>query len=378
MMWFFLIFFSVYGLANYYVLRRFLSCIPAIPESLKIIFITCFILAAVSYIAAKTILVKYTNSLYDITLWVGSFWFAILLYSFLFWLTVDTLKLIRLTIIYVSNRRFNIPTLPPQYILLAGLLIVLGVALYGFLNAGNIKTKYLSLSIPNPLKAGTTLKILYFSDSHATAVNNGRIFDQILRISGTEKPDLILMGGDVVDDRANQLYRIGIDKKLLALHAPYGIFTCPGNHEYINGKNEMFEFLTKNGVSVLADSVVTIKDLIQILGRDDMSNRSRKQLPELVQTLTPNLPVIMLDHQPFHLELTEKYGINLQLSGHTHHGQMFPFNLITSKIYEVSRGYKQKGKSNIYVSSGVGTWGSPVRTGSDSEVLILNITFTDI
>lgn len=377
MMWFFLIFLSIYGLANYYVLRRFLSCIPTIPEPLRIVIITCFILAAVSYIAAKTLLVKYTNALYDITLWIGSFWFAILLYSFLFWLAVDVLKLIRLTIMYVSDKRINIPMLPPQFTLITGLIIVAGVVFYGFLNTGNIKTKHLSLAIPHASKTGSTLKILYFSDVHATAVNNGRIFDKILRISETEKPDIILMGGDIVDDHSNQLYRISIDKKLQALHAPYGVFTCPGNHEYINGKNDTFEFLTKNGVSVLADSLVTIKDMVQILGRDDVSGRNRKELPELAKMLNPSLPVIMLDHQPFHLELTEKYGINLQLSGHTHHGQMFPFNLITSKIYEVSRGYKRKGNSHIYVSSGAGTWGPPVRIGSDSEVLILNIVFTD-
>ncbi|MGE5797118.1 MAG: metallophosphoesterase, partial [Ignavibacteria bacterium] len=83
----------------------------------------------------------------------------------------------------------------------------------------------------------------------------------------------------------------------------------------------------------------------------------------------------LLDHTPFNLEEAERNGIDLQLSGHTHHGQIFPLNLITKLIYEVSRGYLKKGNTQYYVTSGVGTWGPPVRLGSDTEIVNLKIKF---
>jgi predicted MPP superfamily phosphohydrolase len=87
-------------------------------------------------------------------------------------------------------------------------------------------------------------------------------------------------------------------------------------------------------------------------------------------------PVILLDHQPFHLDETAKYGIDLQLSGHTHNGQMWPLNYVTRMIYELSYGYLKKRNTNFIVSSGYGLWGPRVRSGSRSEVLLINIKFT--
>jgi len=374
-MWFFLIFLSVYGWANYFVIRRFLAVLPACTEPFRIFILIALVVCSISYIAAKLLLVRYSNYFYDTVLWIGSFWFAILLYSLLFLLLVDSYKLARFVIRYISHSGIVIPFIPPTIIFIAWIVIVTGFVAYGYWNANTIKTKLISISIPHKTKAGTFLKVLFLSDVHATPVNDGRIFDSILRVSNETKPDLILMGGDIVDDKSNQLYRIGIHKKLQELSAPLGIYTCPGNHEYITGKEDTFAFLTNSGVHVLSDSVVTIKDIIQLIGRDD--SRKRKSLEALKAQTSDALPIILLDHQPFHLEQAEQFGIDLQLSGHTHHGQMFPFNWITKKIYEVSWGYKQKGNTQYYVSSGAGTWGPPVRVGSNSEIILFTITFTE-
>lgn len=86
-------------------------------------------------------------------------------------------------------------------------------------------------------------------------------------------------------------------------------------------------------------------------------------------------PVILMDHQAFRLEEAESNGIDLQLSGHTHHGQLWPFNFITKKVYELSWGYKKKGKTHYYVSSGVGTWGPPIRTGNRPEIVNIRLRF---
>ena len=119
-----------------------------------------------------------------------------------------------------------------------------------------------------------------------------------------------------------------------------------------------------------------------MIGREDVAmpqftNKQRKSLNEIVSNLDNNLPKILLDHTPVKLEQAEQNGIDLQLSGHTHHGQIWPANIITNMIYELSWGYLKKGKTHYYVSSGAGTWGPPVRTGSSSEIVNIKVSFTN-
>ena len=97
----------------------------------------------------------------------------------------------------------------------------------------------------------------------------------------------------------------------------------------------------------------------------------------MVSSARKDLPIILLDHQPFRLSETAAQNVDLQLSGHTHHGQMWPFNFVTKIIYEVSWGYKKIANTHFYVSSGVGTWGPPVKVGNDAEVINFKITFTE-
>ncbi len=136
--------------------------------------------------------------------------------------------------------------------------------------------------------------------------------------------------------------------------------------------------MTELNIISLRDTCVTINNGFVLIGREDRSKglSKRKSLKELVDGSVQNLPVILMDHTPFHLEEAMENGIDLQLSGHTHNGQMFPINLIVGKIYEMAWGYLRKGNTQYYVSSGVGTWGPPIRTGSRSEIVNLKITFT--
>jgi predicted MPP superfamily phosphohydrolase len=251
---------------------------------------------------------------------------------------------------------------------------------YGYVNAGNISVKRLSINISKGKRPEQKMKILYFSDTHLTPVNNGRIMDQILSCMEEYKPDLILMGGDIVDDHSRQLQRFALDEKLARLTAPLGVYTCPGNHEYISGYEDASKVLAQAGITILRDSMVVINNSLQLIGRDDPSGarfwgKRRKSLEELTRSADKSLPLILLDHQPFNLEKSSAAGINLQLSGHTHHGQMFPANLVTANIYELSRGYLKKDETHFYVSSGAGTWGPPVRTGSRSEVVCIDLQY---
>ncbi|MFA4924233.1 MAG: metallophosphoesterase, partial [Ignavibacteriaceae bacterium] len=306
---FFTIFLLVYGSANFYVYVRAMQAFQFQSLYAKLLFSAVFILAASSYILAKSLfsnVSQQSRNLYDVFLWIGSFWFAFLLYFILSILVIDICILV--------NRFF--PFLP-QFLfqdyaktkLLTGLSILLLVFItvtYGYFNANNIKLKTIQLSIPKKNSSLNSLNIFYFSDAHFTPVNNGRIAKKIIELSEQVKPDIILIGGDVVDDKSNHLKRIGIDEELRQLKAKYGVYTINGNHEYIVGVNNADNFLNENNVKVLRDSIVTIENSVQIIGREDGSIASfahgkRKSIAELVASARKDLPLIMLDHQPFHL-----------------------------------------------------------------------------
>ena len=164
-----------------------------------------------------------------------------------------------------------------------------------------------------------------------------------------------------------------MQEELSRLNAKYGVYMVPGNHEYITGIRHSLHFLEQTPIQVLRDSVVTLPMGIQLVGRDDRWRRSRKSLQELMEKVNPGLPVLLLDHQPMQLEETEAAGVDLQFSGHTHRGQLWPFSWVTDYLFQQSHGYRKWGGSHIYVSSGLSLWGPPFRIGTDSEMVVFNI-----
>ena len=114
-----------------------------------------------------------------------------------------------------------------------------------------------------------------------------------------------------------------------------------------------------------------------IIGREDRSaGKKRKSIQGLAEGMYSTTPLIVMDHQPFKLEEVVNAGADLQLSGHTHHGQLWPLNFITKKVYELSWGYLKKGNTHIYVSCGAGSWGPPVRLGNTPEIMQIKLIFT--
>ncbi|HNY02698.1 MAG TPA: hypothetical protein PKG48_08935, partial [Bacteroidales bacterium] len=168
---------------------------------------------------------------------------------------------------------------------------------------------------------------------------------------------------------------------LTRIRAKYGVYAITGNHEYIGGAEAAVQYLWDHGLTMLRDTAVYIEPGLYLVGREDrdrprFSGKERKELAEIMSGIDRTKPVILLDHQPFHLEQAEEQGADLQLSGHTHHGQLWPFNYITLAMYEVSSGYKKKGNTHVYVSPGFGTWGPPVRIGNRPEIVLIRIHFT--
>ena len=160
-----------------------------------------------------------------------------------------------------------------------------------------------------------------------------------------------------------------------------GLYAITGNHEFIGGARRTIPYIESKGIRVLKDEMIILPGGIQLIGRLDRDSKrfySKERMPleVLMKNIDHSRPVILLDHQPVNLEEAEKYGVDLQLSGHTHNGQFWPLNYFTKAIYEISYGYGKKGNTQFIVSSGFGIWGPRIRSASRSEVLLLNISFT--
>ena len=170
------------------------------------------------------------------------------------------------------------------------------------------------------------------------------------------------------------LYAENMAEELSKLRAPLGIYMVPGNHEYISGIKESIRFIENTPITLLRDSVLTLPNGMQLIGRDDRSNKSRRSLQDLMKKVEKDKPILLLDHQPYGLTESEAAGIDLQFSGHTHRGQVWPMSLVTDYLYEQSHGYRQWGNSHIYVSSGLSLWGPPFRIGTESEMVVFQLS----
>lgn len=317
---------------------------------------------------------------YDILLGIGAVWFAFLIY---FILSLVFLDLVRLA----DNWFHFLPAfIYKNYGLTKGITSLIVITIVGFivflgnLNKRDIQIRKLEVSIPKMESKLDQLNIVMASDIHLSPIDGERLLKEIVSKMNSLNPDIVLLAGDIVDDNAKVLIERNIGGSFRKLKARYGVYSINGNHEFINEVESCDRYAEKFGIKFLRDSSVMIDSSFYLIGREDsampqFAGKQRKSLNEIVKELSDNYPKILLDHTPFKLEQAEQNGIDLQLSGHTHHGQMWPGNLITKMIYELSWGYKQKGKTHYYVSSGAGTWGPPVRIGSSSEIVNITVRF---
>jgi predicted MPP superfamily phosphohydrolase len=375
MAWFFIIFLSLYSALNYYIGVRGWQALEG-AAYLRPLYLIIFLFSSLSYIFSKVVQRYLPTIIYETIETIGSFWFAFMLYFFL--------AVVLLDIIRAANWGFNFLPYFNNYssvkLITLGVVtvIVILIIIGGYINTRTLKIETLNLEIPARNSSLKELNAVLISDIHLSSINGDGFANDIVKKINVLHPDIVFVGGDLVDDKAAVLREKGIGFSFKDIKAPLGVYGITGNHEYINGVDSSVNYMKELNVIVLRDSSITINNGFVLIGREDRSRglKRRKPLKELVESSEKNLPVILMDHTPFQLEEAMENGVDLQLSGHTHHGQMFPINLITGKIYELSRGYKKKGNTQYYVSSGVGTWGPPVRTGSRSEIVNLKIKFT--
>lgn len=301
---------------------------------------------------------------------LGYSFLIILLYLFLSFLLIDSILLINKAAHFIQN----IPQFRYWTTLISfGLIFV--VMLIGNIRFNHPKTVRLNIETNNS-KAGKKMKIVAVSDVHLGVSIDKKRLKQYVKMINSEKPDIVLIAGDLIDRSIKPVVENAMDETLHQIHAPLGVYGVLGNHEYYGeGKKAISDFYKKADITLLRDTSVLINNDLYIIGRDDATNRHRKQLKDLVANLEKSHPRILIDHQPRNLQKTVENNIDLQISGHTHRGQVFPGNLLVNKLFEVPYGYKQKGNTHIYVSSGLGIWGPQYRIGSQSELVVIDFCY---
>lgn len=255
---------------------------------------------------------------------------------------------------------------------LVSILIVMVIGNYKFNNPEIVK---LDITSDKP-DQGKRITIAVASDIHmGVSIDKNKLAEYVDLINSTH-PDMILLPGDITDRSIGPVMEQNMEEELSKLKAPMGVYLSFGNHEYYSGKkDEIKAYYEMAGIKVLNDSVCLADSGLYIIGREDYSNKERKPLNELMEGLDIMHTKILLDHQPADLNDALRNNVDLQVSGHTHFGQFFPANLITKMIFELAHGYKKKGSTHFYVSSGLGIWGPQYRIGSRSELLVIDFKY---
>ncbi len=252
----------------------------------------------------------------------------------------------------------------------AVLVVIAGIFIYGNIHYNNKVRVSLNLTTQKPLKKD--YKIVMLSDMHLGYHNPRKELARWVDMMNAEKPDLILIAGDIIDGSMRPLLEERMAEEFHRLQAP--VYACLGNHEYYAGNPEARRFYQDAGIRLLIDEAAVVDSSLVIIGRDDRTNMRRRPVGELAASISGHPYTIVLDHQPYNLDRSEAAGIDFQLSGHTHRGQVWPISWITDYIYECSWGNHQRGATRYYVSSGIGIWGGKFRIGTQSEYVVATLS----
>lgn len=368
-------FFLVYGLLHVYA---FFKARSALSLSFKTgIYLTAFMLLMILSPFIINISERYGYEFFArVMSYIGYLWMGGLLLFFSSSLLFDIYRLF----VYVSAfiLRKNLAVMIPSagFSFFIPLLLSIAISFYGYFEAKNIHTENLIIrtsKLPNNIKR---LKIVQISDVHLGLIIREERLKNIIRIIKEAKPDILVSTGDLVDGQINKIEDLA--EMLDEIKPEYGKFAVTGNHEFYAGLDQALDFTMKAGFKLLRGERVSVEGIINIAGVDDRTlytaglsdNVTEK---ELLTGLDHNKFTILLKHRP--LVDNDSIGFfDLQLSGHTHKGQLFPFSLFTKMYYPSDSGIlKLFNNSLLYVSRGAGTWGPPIRFLSPPEVTVIEL-----
>lgn len=319
-----------------------------------------FSLLPITFLVASVVAFRYntivTRFLYTTSAtWLGFFYFF-LGASIVLWTANGVTKL--------AHMPFN--TLIAGSILF-GAAVILGI--YGVINAANPVVTRITIpikSLPQQWKGRTAV---WVSDIHLGEVHNLPFSKKVAQLIQDQHSDIIFIGGDLYDGSTVDLD--GVIKPFAQLTAPQGVYYISGNHEEFSPDTKFIDAVRRTGIIVLDDKI-TIKEGLQIIGVDFEHSIKPDMLSTTLSKIDPGMPAILLKHVPSNVDVVEKFPIQLQLSGHTHDGQLWPLGYISARVYHgFDKGLKNLNGLAVYTSVGVGTWGPPLRVGNHPEIVVI-------
>lgn len=278
-------------------------------------------------------------------------------------------------------------------------VIITTVSIYGMINAGNIQTTKYDISMDKKAGKLDSLNVVLIADLHLGYNIGCRHMEKMVEKINAQNPDLVVVAGDIFDNEYEALENPDrLAAILRGIQSKYGVYACYGNHDIqekilagftFGGKEKkessvkMDEFLEKSGITLLRDEYVLIDDSFYLYGRPDYERPGRgiderKSPQEITEDLDLSLPVLVIDHEPRELQELADAGVDADLCGHTHDGQLFPGNLTIKLMWENACGYLKKGNMHSIVTSGVGLFGPNMRVGTKSEICDIMMHFNRI
>ena len=288
---------------------------------------------------------------------VGTSWLVILLYLVMLFGVLDLAMVVHLIPISFLRGSFIGS--------IAVTVFMVGLFTYAYLQYDHKQRVEITLNSEG--KVHKPVKLVMISDVHLGYHNRRSDLHRWLGLIKKEKPNAILIAGDLIDRSIRPVNEENSAEEFRQLDIPvYAIF---GNHDYYTGTSAEREFCHQGGIQIIQDSVTYFGD-IAIVGRDDRTNQNRKSLKQIMQGIDRSKYIIEMDHQPRQLEEARQNGVDFEFSGHTHNGQVWPISWINNAIYEYAFGPLTKGNTRYYVSSGLGIWGAKFRIGTQSEYIV--------
>ena len=251
-----------------------------------------------------------------------------------------------------------------------------GLFIHSLYNAYNPVIRRLSITINKPF--AQPISIMVASDLHIGQLFGNKAIARLQQLIDDNQPDVLLMPGDIMDDNVKAFihYNMAANLAKLCASLPFGVYATLGNHDLYGHELPISKSLRNAGVQLLNDEVLPLEyngQLIWLVGRFDNHKRARVATTELLLQVNTDEPIILLDHRPSDITAHSQLPIDLQVSGHTHNGQIFPANFLVSAINRIGYGYEAIGRGHFVVSSGYGFWGIPFRLGSRSEVWLITL-----
>lgn len=259
---------------------------------------------------------------------------------------------------------------------LAVILVIVSLFVYGYINMKNVTAASYTVTSD---KVTESYRVVFISDTHYGTIQDPDILKDKINEINRLKPDLVILGGDIIEDDTSKEDMYAAFEALSQLRAKYGTYYIYGNHDRQRynaspsfTEAELSEAIAQNGITVLAEEVRDFGE-IQLVGREEKTAKERKDTAVLAENTDQSKFIMLADHQPTTLENNKPLKADLQLSGHTHGGQIFPLGYIGFLYDDLVYGEYEENGSKIIVSSGFAGWGFPIRTQGKSEYVIVNI-----